>query len=246
MLHQVGYADPTGFFSAVRLVGYVVFFMLLNIYKTNPDLRGLPKLSSVAWGRFTEMAVRASTKAAKKQGRSSVAKSDDPTALRLQIITVCLAYAIVGPTLVIINNHILKSLSFLFEYIGEMGRDYVYAITPLLEDALIDRDLVHRQTACTTVKHMALGSIGLGCEDAMQHLMNLIWPNLFETSPHVINAVTPSSTRTLTPSLTLTLTLPLILTLPLTLTLTLTRCAAYDESGFCSTEPHDTPDTGDG
>ena len=88
-----------------------------------------------------------------------------------------------------VQNGVLKSLSFLFEYIGEMGRDYVYAITPLLEDALIDRDLVHRQTACTTVKHMALGTIGLGCEDAMVHLLNLLWPNIFETSPHVINAV---------------------------------------------------------
>merc|ERR1719469_1295744 len=47
-----------------------------------------------------------------------------------------------------VQNGVLKSLSFLFEYIGEMGNDY-----------------------------------------AMQHLMNLIWPNLFETSPHVINAV---------------------------------------------------------
>ena len=70
-----------------------------------------------------------------------------------------------------------------------MGKDYIYAVVPILEDALIDRDLVHSQTACTTVMHMALGVIGLGNEDAMQHLMNLIWPNLFETSPHVINAV---------------------------------------------------------
>ena len=30
-------------------------------------------------------------------------------------------------------------------YIGEMGKDYIYAVTPLLEDALMDRDLVHRQ-----------------------------------------------------------------------------------------------------
>lgn len=88
-----------------------------------------------------------------------------------------------------VQNGVLKSLSFLFEYIGEMGKDYIYAVVPILEDALIDRDLVHRQTACTTVMHMALGVVGLGNEDAMQHLMNLIWPNLFETSPHVINAV---------------------------------------------------------
>ena len=45
-----------------------------------------------------------------------------------------------------------QSLTFVFEYIAEMGKDYVYAVTPLLEDALIDRDLVHRQTAAVVVK----------------------------------------------------------------------------------------------
>ncbi|KAH0908916.1 hypothetical protein BRARA_I00772 [Brassica rapa] len=88
-----------------------------------------------------------------------------------------------------VQNGVLKSLSFLFEYIGEMGKDYIYAVTPLLEDALMDRDLVHRQTAASAVKHMALGVAGLGCEDALVHLLNFIWPNIFETSPHVINAV---------------------------------------------------------
>ncbi|GFP83788.1 splicing factor 3b subunit 1 [Phtheirospermum japonicum] len=88
-----------------------------------------------------------------------------------------------------VQNGVLKSLSFLFEYIGEMGKDYIYAVTPLLEDALMDRDLVHRQTAASAVKHMALGVAGLGCEDALIHLMNYVWPNIFETSPHVINAV---------------------------------------------------------
>jgi len=37
---------------------------------------------------------------------------------------------------------------------------------------------------------MALGCVGLGLEDAMLHLLNLVFPNIFETSPHVINAVT--------------------------------------------------------
>lgn len=46
-----------------------------------------------------------------------------------------------------VQNGVLKSLSFLFEYIGEMGKDYIYAVTPLLEDALMDRDLVHRQVS---------------------------------------------------------------------------------------------------
>jgi splicing factor 3B subunit 1 len=88
-----------------------------------------------------------------------------------------------------VQNGVLKSLSFLFEYIGEMAKDYVYAVTPLLEDALIDRDQVHRQTASAVAKHVALGVVGLGCEDAMLHLLNLLWPNLFETSPHVIDRV---------------------------------------------------------
>eukprot|EP00386_Alphamonas_edax_P001995 GDKI01006009.1.p1 GENE.GDKI01006009.1~~GDKI01006009.1.p1 ORF type:complete len:344 (-),score=119.46 GDKI01006009.1:306-1337(-) len=88
-----------------------------------------------------------------------------------------------------VQNGVLKSLSFMFEYIGEMAKDYIYAVAPLLEDALMDRDLVHRQTASWTCKHLALGVHGLGCEDALQHLMNYVWPNVFETSPHIMQAV---------------------------------------------------------
>lgn len=103
-----------------------------------------------------------------------------------------------------VQNGVLKALSFLFEYISEMGKDYIYAVTPLLVDALMDRDLVHRQTACTVVKHLALGVYGmylsfvvepltdtlpgLGCEDALMQLLNHVWPNVFEASPHVHNA----------------------------------------------------------
>lgn len=87
-----------------------------------------------------------------------------------------------------VQNGVLKSLSFLFEYIGEMGKDYIYAVVPLLEDALMDRDLVHRQTACAAIKHMSLGVYGFGCEDALIHLLNYVWPNIFETSPHLVQA----------------------------------------------------------
>ncbi|XP_001599854.2 splicing factor 3B subunit 1 isoform X1 [Nasonia vitripennis] len=87
-----------------------------------------------------------------------------------------------------VQNGVLKSLSFLFEYIGEMGKDYIYAVSPLLEDALMDRDLVHRQTACAAIKHMSLGVHGFGCEDALIHLLNYVWPNVFETSPHLVQA----------------------------------------------------------
>lgn len=88
-----------------------------------------------------------------------------------------------------VQNGVLKALSFMFEYIGEMGKDYIYAVAPLLEDALMDRDMIHRQTAAATVKHLALGVVGLGCEDALIHLLNFVWPNIFEESPHLINAV---------------------------------------------------------
>lgn len=87
-----------------------------------------------------------------------------------------------------VQNGVLKAMSFMFEYIGEMGKDYIYAAAPLLEDALMDRDMVHRQTAATTVKHLALGVAGLGCDDVLLHLLNFVWPNIFEESPHVINA----------------------------------------------------------
>ncbi len=80
-----------------------------------------------------------------------------------------------------VQNGVLKALSFMFEYIGEMGKDYVYAVTPLLEDALMDRDAVHRQTASSAVQHLAIGCVGLGVEDALVHLMNYVWPNVFET-----------------------------------------------------------------
>lgn len=91
-----------------------------------------------------------------------------------------------------VQNGVLKSLSFMFEYIGEMSKDYIYAVTPLLEDALTDRDQVHRQTAAMAVKHMALGVMGFGCEEALLHLLNSILPNLFDANPHLLIAVVES------------------------------------------------------
>merc|ERR1711904_646421 len=89
-----------------------------------------------------------------------------------------------------VQNGVLKSLSFMFEYIGEMSHDYIYSVVPLIQDALMDRDLVHRQTAAFTIQHLSLGVAGLGCEDALSHLMNYLWPNILEASPHIIQATT--------------------------------------------------------
>lgn len=89
-----------------------------------------------------------------------------------------------------VQNGVLKALSFIFEYInGDMTKDYLFAITPLLEDSLCDRDLVHRQTAATVIKHMALNCVGLTNDDYYEvfiHYLNLLIPNIYETSPHVI------------------------------------------------------------
>ncbi|CAO1613555.1 unnamed protein product [Parajaminaea phylloscopi] len=88
-----------------------------------------------------------------------------------------------------VQNGCLKSLAFLTQYVGEMSKDYVPALVTVLENALIERDAVHRQTAAAVVFHVALGVAGMGQEDCLLHLLNLVWPNLFEQSPHVINNV---------------------------------------------------------
>ncbi len=36
---------------------------------------------------------------------------------------------------------------------------------------------------------MALGCVGLGCEDVFIHFLNLLMPNIYETSPHVIERI---------------------------------------------------------
>uniref|UniRef100_A0A915D5W6 Splicing factor 3B subunit 1 n=1 Tax=Ditylenchus dipsaci TaxID=166011 RepID=A0A915D5W6_9BILA len=50
----------------------------------------------------------------------------------------------------------------------------------------MERDVVHRQIAIDAVAHLTLGAYGFGCEDALVHLLNYVWPNMLENSPHVI------------------------------------------------------------
>ncbi|CUM62823.1 uncharacterized protein PRCAT00000381001 [Priceomyces carsonii] len=95
-----------------------------------------------------------------------------------------------------VQNGVLKALSFLFEYIdGTMTKDYLFAVTPLIEDALTDRDQVHRQTAATVIRHMAINCVGLTNDDyydVFVHFLNLLLPNIYETSPHVISRILES------------------------------------------------------
>ncbi|ONH66859.1 Splicing factor 3B subunit 1 [Cyberlindnera fabianii] len=91
-----------------------------------------------------------------------------------------------------VQNGVLKAMSFMFEYIGDTSADYVYAVAPLLEDALTDRDQVHRQTAASVIRQISLGCVGAGREDVFIHFLNLLIPNLYETSPHVIARILDS------------------------------------------------------
>ena len=79
-----------------------------------------------------------------------------------------------------------------------MGKDYIYAVTPLLADALMDRDAVHRQTASTAVKHMALGVYEFGNEDALVHLLNMVWPNIYEVCRSYLSFISQYCTIDLT------------------------------------------------
>lgn len=47
-----------------------------------------------------------------------------------------------------VQNGVLKALSFMFEYIGEMGKDYIYAVTPLLQVRTLQ--LVYHDGHCIT------------------------------------------------------------------------------------------------
>ena len=62
----------------------------------------------------------------------------------------CIQVCEVCPQLISIRSrNRLLTIAF-----ASLHKDYVYAVTTLLEDALMDRDLVHRQTAAAAVKHL--------------------------------------------------------------------------------------------
>ena len=66
-----------------------------------------------------------------------------------------------------------------------MSRSY-HRIQDQLKNLCIfySRDVVHRQIAIDAVAHLTLGCYGFGCEDALVHLLNYVWPNMLENSPH--------------------------------------------------------------
>mmetsp|Transcript_2874 Transcript_2874/g.5510 ORF Transcript_2874/g.5510 Transcript_2874/m.5510 type:complete len:451 (-) Transcript_2874:352-1704(-) len=88
-----------------------------------------------------------------------------------------------------IQNGILKSLAFLFEFIGEQTKNLILILLPLLESAITNQDVVHRQIACNIIQHVSINVLNMNCEELIQHLFNYVWPNIFERSPHMKKAV---------------------------------------------------------
>lgn len=88
-----------------------------------------------------------------------------------------------------VQHGTLKALSFLFEYIGQSAREYIWSVVPIVDHALTDRNQVHRQIGADLVKHIALGCVGGGYEDVFVHFLNELHPSIFETSPHLITRI---------------------------------------------------------
>ena len=68
-------------------------------------------------GHYEKVPSDAETESTPLRATTRAANTNAAVLLRLQIISVCCAYAIVGPTLVLVNNHILKMLDFPFPLI---------------------------------------------------------------------------------------------------------------------------------
>lgn len=63
------------------------------------------------------------------------------------------------------------------------------SLVPLLEHALVSKDFVHKQIACSSLRNVCLGTFGYGCERYLLHLFNFVFPNIFENSMHIKNSV---------------------------------------------------------
>jgi splicing factor 3B subunit 1 len=80
------------------------------------------------------------------------------------------------------QHAVLKTLRFLFEYLNEDGAPYIWSVVPLLEWSLTEKSLQYRRMACEVVRHMALSAVASDFEEVLVHMLNLIHPNLIETT----------------------------------------------------------------
>ncbi|KAI8558196.1 hypothetical protein RHMOL_Rhmol04G0071200 [Rhododendron molle] len=85
---------------------------------------------------------------------------------------------------------ILPALTNKYQVSEQCFRSNVSCSDSILTDALVDRDLIHRQTLASTVKHMVLGLAGLTCENALIYWLNYVSPNILR-HPHTLVAAYP-------------------------------------------------------
>eukprot|EP00768_Dysnectes_brevis_P007219 gnl/Dysnectes_brevis/6015_a9022_320.p1 GENE.gnl/Dysnectes_brevis/6015_a9022_320~~gnl/Dysnectes_brevis/6015_a9022_320.p1 ORF type:complete len:1138 (+),score=99.33 gnl/Dysnectes_brevis/6015_a9022_320:348-3416(+) len=84
---------------------------------------------------------------------------------------------------------VLKAMGYMFETIGEAGRDYIYPCLTMVVDALTNRDEHLRHTACEVCAHIAVSCAHTGVHEALLHLLNHVMPNILEKAPHLIQNV---------------------------------------------------------
>jgi splicing factor 3B subunit 1 len=79
----------------------------------------------------------------------------------------------------IVQNTVLKVIRFTFELVGSVGKEYVYALLPLLQWALTATAMQHRRIAVEAVRALILSVVGHeGFEDIVIDLLNYVHPNI--------------------------------------------------------------------
>ena len=73
-----------------------------------------------------------------------------------------------------VQNGVLNVLSFCLNILGKWRRTMFMLLLHFWRTflSLIGCDQAHRQTTASVVKHIAMGGIGLGCEDALISAVN--------------------------------------------------------------------------
>jgi len=81
----------------------------------------------------------------------------------------------------IVQHSVLKTIRFMFEYTGSIGKDFVMPLVPLLERALTELKLTDRRLAIEAARAVVMAIVGEeGFQDVVIHFLNLVHPNIVE------------------------------------------------------------------
>ncbi|CAB3228143.1 unnamed protein product [Arctia plantaginis] len=68
-----------------------------------------------------------------------------------------------------------------------MGKDYIMLLPATRRCSYGQGSCAPTNSMCGYKTH-GVRCLRFGCEDALVHLLNHVWPNIFETSPHLVQA----------------------------------------------------------